>query len=68
MDAFLTGGALNARPVLPPGQDLLEVKYDDLLPGYIADAIEHGRMRRETFSKYYLARKFPYNGLRSGIY
>ena len=67
-EAFLSKGPLNARPVLPSGMNLLEVKYDDLLPSPIADAIEHGRMRREPFSKYYLARKFPYNGLRSGFY
>ncbi|MBO4890903.1 MAG: polyphosphate polymerase domain-containing protein [Lachnospiraceae bacterium] len=62
-DAFLEDRQLNARPVLPKGYNLIEVKYDAFLPDQIAHATEHGRMRRETFSKYYLARKFPYNGI-----
>ena len=62
-DAFLEDMQLNARPVLPKGYNLIEVKYDAFLPDQIAHATEHGRMRRETFSKYYLARKFPYNGI-----
>lgn len=63
--AFLEDRHLNARPVLPKGYNLIEVKYDAFLPDQIAHATEHGRMRRETFSKYYLARKFTYNGGRT---
>ncbi|MBR1451684.1 MAG: polyphosphate polymerase domain-containing protein [Lachnospiraceae bacterium] len=59
---FLSCEAINCRPVLHRGQNLIEVKYDSFLPDHIAHAVEHGRMRRETFSKYYLARKFPYGG------
>ncbi len=59
--AFLENRELSCRPVLPAGSDLLEVKFDRYLPDHIAHAIEHGRMRRETFSKYYLARKFSYS-------
>ena len=44
------------------GQNLLEVKFDAFLPDHIGHAIETGRMRRETFSKYYLTRKFTFNG------
>ena len=62
LDAFLSDKPLNSRPVLAGRTNLIEVKYDTFLPDHIAHAIEHGRMRRETFSKYYLARKFPYNG------
>lgn len=61
--SFLEDRPLISRPVLLSGRDLLEVKYDMYLPDQIAHAIEHGRMRRETFSKYYLARKFCYNGI-----
>ena len=62
-DAFLADRAIASRPVMSVGQDLLEVKFDAFLPDHIAHAIEHGRMRRETFSKYYLARKFPFDGV-----
>ncbi len=60
LDRFLSGETLNARPVLMSGQNLIEVKYDSYLPDHIAHAIEHGRMRRETFSKYNLARRYPH--------
>ncbi len=60
---FLSDKELSSRPVLLSGQNLIEVKYDAFLPDHIAHAIEHGRMRRETFSKYSLARRFSYNGL-----
>ncbi len=63
IDLFLCDRELSSRPVLSKGQNLLEVKYDAFLPDQIAHAIEHGRMRRETFSKYILARRFPYNGV-----
>ncbi len=62
LGAFLENRSLISRPVLLSGQNLLEVKYDMFLPDQIAHAVEHGRMRRETFSKYYLARRFSYNG------
>ena len=68
LDAFLSDGNLSSRPVLVSGQSLLEVKFDAFLPDHIAHAIEHGRMRRETFSKYYLARKFSCTGTASARY
>lgn len=43
-------------PVLPKGQHLLEVKYDEFLPAYIREALENGRFRQTTFSKYYICR------------
>lgn len=61
-DAFFADRPLVSRPVLLAGQNLLEVKYDAFLPAYIMRTIEHGRMRRETFSKYALARRLPYDG------
>lgn len=39
------------------GQGLLEVKYDELLPDYIYEALQLGNMRQTTFSKYYLCRR-----------
>ncbi|MCR5268086.1 MAG: polyphosphate polymerase domain-containing protein [Lachnospiraceae bacterium] len=63
LDALLADRPLSSRPFMKTGENLLEVKFDAFLPDHIAHAVETGRMRRETFSKYYLARKFPYHGL-----
>lgn len=43
-------------PALPPGIHILEVKYDEFLPDYIAGLLEIGSLRRTSFSKYYLSR------------
>ncbi len=44
-------------PLLPRGQHVLEVKYDEFLPDYIAQVLEIGCLQRTAFSKYYYARK-----------
>ena len=54
---------LPERPVLPKGQHLLEVKFDEYLPDYIYHAIQMTNMRLETFSKYYLCRQYNLGGL-----
>jgi len=43
-------------PVLPTGWHVLEVKYDEFLPDYIAKQLEIGKLRQTAFSKYYLGR------------
>ena len=43
-------------PVLPAGMQVLEVKYDELLPDHIAQQLELGKLRQTAFSKYYLGR------------
>lgn len=43
-------------PVMPQGQHVLEVKFDEVLPSYIAAALDTGRLERTAFSKYYLCR------------
>ena len=49
---------LPVRPILPLGKQILEVKYDELLPNFLYDAMNLGSLRQTTFSKYYLCRKF----------
>lgn len=44
-------------PVLSPGEHVLEVKYDELLPDFIAQALELGTLMQTAFSKYYLCRR-----------
>ena len=51
------------RPVMPLGEHLLEVKYDQLLPDYIRQTLSLDCLRQTTFSKYYLCRKFSFGGI-----
>lgn len=44
-------------PILPKGKVLVEVKYDELLPSFLKERLEIGRLQQTTFSKYYLCRK-----------
>lgn len=49
---------LPLRPILPTGKHVLEVKYDQLLPDFLYNAMNLGSLRQTNFSKYYLCRKF----------
>ncbi len=51
-------GAGPKRPVMPIGKLLLEVKFDELMPDYIYDAMQLGNLTQTSFSKYYLCRKY----------
>ena len=53
---------IQERPVLPKGRHLREVKFDEYLPDYIYHAIQMTNMRLETFSKYYLCRRYNMQG------
>lgn len=44
-------------PAMPWHEHVLEVKYDELLPGFIAQALELNNLRLTSCSKYYLGRK-----------
>ncbi|MBO5292653.1 MAG: polyphosphate polymerase domain-containing protein [Lachnospiraceae bacterium] len=46
------------RMILPGGQQLLEVKFDEFLPDYIYRILQLENMRQTAFSKYCLCRKF----------
>lgn len=43
-------------PILDDGSHILEVKYDELLPDYIAQVLELNTLNATAFSKYYLSR------------
>ena len=49
---------ISGRPVLPVGQQLLEVKYDEYLPDFIYRSLMLPSLRQTAFSKYYLCRKY----------
>lgn len=55
-DAFQQGSYIRF-PVQDVHQNILEVKFDDFLPGWLRKMIESLNLRQTTFSKYYLGRK-----------
>ena len=48
---------LCARPVMQKGMQLLEVKYDELLPDYIYSQLQLDNLQLTANSKYYAARR-----------
>ena len=63
LDRFLMEDVAK-RPILPAGQHILEVKYDEFLPDYIRCRLQLDNLRQTAFSKYYLCRQF---GIPGGI-
>lgn len=54
---FLETTVRNQVPVMPAGMHVLEIKYDELIPDYIANALNLGNLRQTAFSKYGLGRQ-----------
>lgn len=52
---------LPVRSIMPLDMDLLEVKFDSMLPDYIGHALNIKNMAIVSFSKYELCRKMPIN-------
>lgn len=52
---------ISARPVMPQGIHLLEVKYDEFLPDAIYRTIQSSGLSQTAYSKYYYCRKFGDN-------
>lgn len=57
LDRFLSGDYAR-RPVLPRGQSILEVKWDELLPRHIKEVLEIEGLNWTAFSKYFMCRMF----------
>ena len=57
IDTFLNP-TIPKRPIMPAGQHVLEVKFDEFLPDYIYRALQLRNLRQTAFSKFYLCRKF----------
>ena len=53
LDESVTG-----RSVMPVGWSLMEVKFDSFLPDEIYELLQLEGLRADTFSKYYLCRRF----------
>ncbi len=45
-----------ARKIIPDGINILEVKYDELIPDYISKELFLKKLEKTSFSKYYLSR------------
>ncbi len=61
---FLEQG-ISLRPVMEPGQGILEVKWDEFLPDYIKNTMQLDTLMWSSFSKYYLCRRYnAYGGIR----
>lgn len=56
LDKFLDGDYQNFY-VLPSGLNVLEVKFDDILPSHIRNIVESFNYTQTSFSKYYYCRK-----------
>jgi len=54
---------ISARPVMPTGQHVLEVKYDRFLPDFISRHTQLEGLQFTSFSKYYLCMKYNLRGL-----
>lgn len=50
--------AIARRPIMPLGQGILEVKYDEYLPDTVYRILQTGELRETAFSKYYYCRKY----------
>ncbi len=61
--AFLRGSYIQF-PIQDAHQNILEVKFDEFLPGWLRRMLESLNIRQTTFSKYYLGRKRLENILR----
>ncbi|MBO5032102.1 MAG: polyphosphate polymerase domain-containing protein [Lachnospiraceae bacterium] len=52
---FLSGDYLS-YPIQEKKEHVLEVKFDDILPGYVKNVISNKNLQQSSFSKYYLGR------------
>lgn len=54
---FLDGNYIT-RPILPLGQSILEVKWDEVMPLHIKDVLALDQLQWTAFSKYYMCRVY----------
>lgn len=55
IEEFLTGNYMR-YPIQEKSEHVLEVKFDDILPGYIKSIVSNKNLKQSSFSKYYLGR------------
>lgn len=47
---------LDGFPIMPVSRHILEIKFDELLPQHILQAVDLGNLQKQSFSKYYFTR------------
>lgn len=57
LDKFLSGDYIQ-RPILPVGECILEVKWDEVLPLHIKQGLQIENLQWSAFSKYFMGRCF----------
>ena len=57
IDKFLTGD-YPMRPVMAAGRQIMEVKWDEVMPGYIKDSLNVTGLTQTAYSKYYMSRRY----------
>ena len=57
IDSFLNGD-YRQRPIMANGQNILEVKWDELLPRHIQEILQLDTLQWTAFSKYYMCRNY----------
>lgn len=57
IDRFISGD-YEARPVFSPGESILEVKWDEVLPVHIKEILALDSLQWTAFSKYYMSRLY----------
>ena len=55
-------GAIPRRPIMAPGQHIMEVKWDHFLPDYIRKTLQTDALSKIAYSKYYFCRRFSLTG------
>lgn len=53
---------ITSRPILPKGESILEVKWDELLPDHIQSHLSLEDLQWSSCSKYYFCRKYDCHG------
>lgn len=61
VQAFLDE-TFQTRPIMAKGQQILEIKWDEILPSYIKKCLTLDSLQWTTFSKYYQCRKYNTDG------
>lgn len=54
---------LFCRPIMETNIHLMEVKFDEFLPDFIQQLVEHEGVKQSSFSKYFLCRKYSLGGI-----
>lgn len=48
---------MHLYPIMPMGEHVLEIKYDEFLPSFLQKQLNLGNLHRTSYSKYYLCRR-----------